>query len=94
MAYAENLEKELREDIIVEIHPELDKWFNPTFIIPKPHGKWRKILEASSLNNEIQTIHFKMNGTDQVRNLIRKGDCATSLDLKSAFQLQIIYPPH
>ncbi|KAA6402486.1 MAG: hypothetical protein EZS28_001983 [Streblomastix strix] len=33
-----------------------------------------------------------MNGTDQVRDLIRKGDCATSLDLKSAFHHLIVYP--
>ncbi|KAA6354054.1 MAG: hypothetical protein EZS28_050419, partial [Streblomastix strix] len=59
--------------------------FNPTFILPKPHQKWRKNLDASALNQEIQTIHFKMNGTDQVRDLISKGDWATSLDLKSAF---------
>ncbi|KAA6402492.1 MAG: hypothetical protein EZS28_001973 [Streblomastix strix] len=75
-------------------HPEQAKWFNPTFILPKPHQKWRKILDASALNQEIQTIHFKMNGTDQVRDLIRKGDWATSLDLKSAFHHLTVYPPH
>ncbi|KAA6379830.1 MAG: hypothetical protein EZS28_024640 [Streblomastix strix] len=35
-----------------------------------------------------------MNKTDQVRDLIRKGDWATSLDLKSAFHNQIVYPTH
>ncbi|KAA6356054.1 MAG: hypothetical protein EZS28_048419, partial [Streblomastix strix] len=35
-----------------------------------------------------------MNGTDQVRDLIRKGDWATSLDLKSAFHHLIVYPSH
>ncbi|KAA6353268.1 MAG: putative reverse transcriptase, partial [Streblomastix strix] len=88
------LEEELRENIIEQIHPEQAKWFNPTFIIPKPHQKLRKILDASALNKEIQTIHFKMNGTDQVRDLIRKEDWATSLDLKSAFHHLIVYPPH
>ncbi|KAA6368764.1 MAG: putative reverse transcriptase, partial [Streblomastix strix] len=77
-----------------QIHPERAKWFNPKLIIPKHHQKWRKILDASELNNQIQTIHFKMNGTDQVRDLIRKGDWATSLDLKSAFHHLIVYPPH
>ncbi|KAA6393834.1 MAG: hypothetical protein EZS28_010636 [Streblomastix strix] len=94
IAYTEKLEEELRESIIEEIYPELAKWFNPTFITPKPHGKWRKILEASLPNKEIQTIHFKMNRTDQVRDLIRKGDWATSLDQKSAFHHLIVYPPH
>ncbi|KAA6314828.1 MAG: hypothetical protein EZS28_055515, partial [Streblomastix strix] len=49
-AYTEKLEEELRENIIEQIHPEQAKWFNPTFIIPKPHQKWRKILDASALN--------------------------------------------
>ncbi|KAA6394108.1 MAG: putative Transposon Ty3-I Gag-Pol polyprotein [Streblomastix strix] len=94
IAYTEKLEKELRENIIEQIHPEQAKWFNPTFVIPKRHQKWRKILDASSLNKEIQTIHFKMNGTDQMRDFIMKGDWATSLDLKSAFHHLIVYPPH
>ncbi|KAA6359559.1 MAG: hypothetical protein EZS28_044914, partial [Streblomastix strix] len=93
-AYTEKLEEELRENIIEQIHPEQARQFNPTFIIPKPHQKRRKILDASALNKEIQTIHFKVNGTDQVRDLIRKGDWATSLDLKSAFHHLIVYPPH
>ncbi|KAA6324141.1 MAG: hypothetical protein EZS28_054225, partial [Streblomastix strix] len=41
-----------------------------------------------------QTTHFKMNGTDQVRDLIRKEDQATSLDLKSAFHHLIVFLPH
>ncbi|KAA6365935.1 MAG: putative reverse transcriptase, partial [Streblomastix strix] len=94
IAYTEKLEEELCENITEEIHPEQAKWFNPTFIIPKLHLKWRKILDASALNKEIQTIHFKMNGTDHMRDLIRKGDWATSLDLKSAFHHLIVYPPH
>ncbi|KAA6360968.1 MAG: hypothetical protein EZS28_043505, partial [Streblomastix strix] len=94
IAYTEKLEEQLRENIVEQIHPEHAKWFNPTFIIPKPHSKWWKILEASALNKQIQTIHFKMNETDQVRDLIRKGDWATSLDLKSAFHHLKVYPPH
>ncbi|KAA6395851.1 MAG: hypothetical protein EZS28_008622 [Streblomastix strix] len=37
---------------------------------------------------------FKKNGTDQVRDLKRNGDCATSQDLKSAFHRLLVYPPH
>ncbi|KAA6403395.1 MAG: hypothetical protein EZS28_001077 [Streblomastix strix] len=79
IAYIEKLEEELRENIIEQIHPEQAKWFSPTFINPKPHQKWRKILDASALNKEMQTILFKMKGTDEVRDLTRKGDWATTL---------------
>ncbi|KAA6359251.1 MAG: putative reverse transcriptase, partial [Streblomastix strix] len=93
IAYTEKLDEELRENIIEQIHPEQAKWFNPTFIIPKPHWKWRKILDANSFNKEIQMILFRMIGTGEVRDLLRKGDWATSLDLKSAFHHLIVYPP-
>ncbi|KAA6368680.1 MAG: hypothetical protein EZS28_035794 [Streblomastix strix] len=82
--FTEKMEEELRESIIEQIHPEQAKWFNPTFIIPKPNQNWRKILDASALNKEIQTIHFKMNGTVQVRDLIRKGDWTTAQQLLAA----------
>ncbi|KAA6395572.1 MAG: hypothetical protein EZS28_008897 [Streblomastix strix] len=94
IVYTEKLEEELRENIIEEEYHELAKWFNPTFIIPKYHQKWRKILDASALNKEIQTIHFNINRTDQVRDQIGKGNWATSLDLKSAFHHLIAYPQH
>ncbi|KAA6402861.1 MAG: hypothetical protein EZS28_001614 [Streblomastix strix] len=41
-----------------------------------------------------QRFIFTMNGIVQMRDLIKKGDWATSLDLKSAFHRLIIYPPH
>ncbi|KAA6392372.1 MAG: hypothetical protein EZS28_012099 [Streblomastix strix] len=93
-AYTEKLEEELRENIIKEIQPEQAKWHNPIFRIPQPHQKWKKILDASTLNKEIQTIRFKMNGTDQLSDLIRKGDWATNIDLNSAFHHLVVYPPY
>ncbi|KAA6403167.1 MAG: hypothetical protein EZS28_001293 [Streblomastix strix] len=90
----EKLEEELRKNIKEQMHPEQAKWFNKISKILMLHEKWREILDANSLNKEIQKTPIKMNGTNQVRDLIRKGDWATSLDLKSAFHHLIIYPPH
>ncbi|KAA6385466.1 MAG: hypothetical protein EZS28_019003, partial [Streblomastix strix] len=53
------------------------------FSVFRSHGR------GNSIDGEIG-----MNGTDQVRDLIRKGDWATSLDLKSAFHHLIVYPSH
>ncbi|KAA6402050.1 MAG: hypothetical protein EZS28_002415 [Streblomastix strix] len=92
--YTEKMEEETRENIKEEIHPEQAQRFIPTFIIPNLNRKRREIPDVSSQNKEIQTIHLKMNGSDQVRDLIRKGDRATNLDLKLAFHLLIEYPPH
>ncbi|KAA6388103.1 MAG: hypothetical protein EZS28_016374 [Streblomastix strix] len=59
IAFTEKLDEEFCENIIEQIHPKQGKWFNPTFIIPKLHQKWRKIIDASALNKEIQTIHLR-----------------------------------
>ncbi|KAA6393491.1 MAG: hypothetical protein EZS28_010984 [Streblomastix strix] len=56
--------------------------------------EWRKILDASILNEEIQSLHFQMSGVDQVRYLLIPNDWAVTLDLKSAFHHLIVYPPH
>ncbi|KAA6353608.1 MAG: hypothetical protein EZS28_050865, partial [Streblomastix strix] len=92
-AYTEKLKEQLRENIIRQILLEQFKQINLIITILMSHEKWRKILDESSLNKQIQTIHFKPNGTGKVIDLIMKGDWATSLDLKSAFHHLIIYPP-
>ncbi|KAA6364063.1 MAG: putative Transposon Ty3-I Gag-Pol polyprotein, partial [Streblomastix strix] len=93
-AYKTMLQEELQEGIIEEIPKEQVKWWNPTFMVPKPSGEWRKIQDASLLNEEIQPLHFQMNGVEQVRYLLIPNDWAVTLDLKSVFYHLIVYPPH
>ncbi|KAA6372294.1 MAG: hypothetical protein EZS28_032181 [Streblomastix strix] len=92
--YTEKLEEGLSEYIIAEIHLEQAKWYNPTFTIPNPLGKRRVILDASSMNNEIQTVQFNMNGTDQVRDLISNRDWTICLAQTLIFHRQILSPSH
>ncbi|KAA6361022.1 MAG: hypothetical protein EZS28_043451, partial [Streblomastix strix] len=83
-----------QEGIIKEIPKEQFKSWNPTFLVPKPSGDWRKILDASLLNEEIQLLHFQMNEVEQVPYLLIPNDWAVIIDLKSAFHHLIVYPPH
>lgn len=53
IAYKKLLEEELKEGIIEITTKENVKWWNPTFLVPKPNGEWRKILDAKQLNKEI-----------------------------------------
>ncbi|KAA6361100.1 MAG: hypothetical protein EZS28_043374, partial [Streblomastix strix] len=94
IAYTEKLEEELKENIIEEIHPEQVKWFNPKIYnsetsLEIEENSGCELTEQGDINDS-----FKMNGTDQMRDLIRKGDWTTSLHLKSAFHHLIVYPPH
>ncbi|KAA6387833.1 MAG: putative Transposon Ty3-G Gag-Pol polyprotein [Streblomastix strix] len=62
---------------------------NPEASLEMEENSGCKFTEQGDTNNT-----FKMNGIDQVRDLIRNGDWATNLDLKSAFHHLIVYPPH
>ncbi|KAA6385924.1 MAG: hypothetical protein EZS28_018553 [Streblomastix strix] len=84
-AYQEMSKEELEEGIVVSIQQDQLKWWNHTFLIKKPNGTWRKILDASKLSKEIEKLHFKMHGLEDVQYLANQMDNVTSLDLKSAF---------
>ncbi|KAA6362320.1 MAG: hypothetical protein EZS28_042152, partial [Streblomastix strix] len=84
-AYQEMLKEELEEGKVIPIQQSQVKWWNHTFLIKKPNGTWGKILDASKLNKEIEKLHFKMHGLEEVQYLANQIDYATSLDLKSAF---------
>jgi hypothetical protein len=87
------LAEELSEGIVREIPEEEVRWVTPTFLVPKPQtGKYRKILDCRILNEEVLPVHFKMESPDTVRSLLRKGDWATSLDVKSAFNHVPVHP--
>ncbi|KAA6389323.1 MAG: hypothetical protein EZS28_015154 [Streblomastix strix] len=84
------IEEELKEIIVIPIKKEQIKWYNPTFMIKKANGKWRKILDAKALNKQIADFHFKMHDANEVKHTIRIGDWVTLLDLSSAFHHQIV----
>ncbi|KAA6311465.1 MAG: hypothetical protein EZS28_056122, partial [Streblomastix strix] len=83
-------EEELKENIVIPIKKEQIKWYNPTFMIKKANGKWRKILDGKALNKQIADFHFKMHDSIEVKQTIRPGDWGTSLDLTSAFHHLIV----
>ncbi|KAA6373101.1 MAG: putative Transposon Ty3-G Gag-Pol polyprotein [Streblomastix strix] len=91
-AYQEMLKEQLEEGIVIPIQQDQVKWWNHTFLIKKPNGTWSKILDASKLNKEIEKLHFKMHGLEEVQYLANQLDYATSLDLKSAFHHITVSP--
>ncbi|KAA6360085.1 MAG: hypothetical protein EZS28_044387, partial [Streblomastix strix] len=86
------LKEELEEGIVVLIQENQVKWWNHTFLIKKLNGTWRKILDASKLNKEIEKLHFKMHGLEDAQYLANQMDYATSLDFKSAFHHITVSP--
>ncbi|KAA6399998.1 MAG: putative Transposon Ty3-G Gag-Pol polyprotein [Streblomastix strix] len=93
--YKDNISQErLQQKMAQQIPKEQDKWWNLTFLVPKPSEELRQILDASLLNQEIQSLHFQINGVQQVQYLLFPNDQAVTLDLKSAFHHLIVYYPH
>ncbi|KAA6362881.1 MAG: putative Transposon Ty3-G Gag-Pol polyprotein, partial [Streblomastix strix] len=90
--YQDMLKEELEEEIVIPILQDQVKGWNHTFLIKKPNGTWRKILDASKSNKEIEKLHFKMHGLEEVQYLANQMDYATSLDLKSAFHHITVSP--
>ncbi|KAA6375487.1 MAG: hypothetical protein EZS28_028988, partial [Streblomastix strix] len=91
-AYQEMMKEELEEGIVIAIQQDQVKWWNHTFLIMILNGTWRKILDASKLNKEIEKLHFKMHGLEELQYLVNQMDYATSLDLKSAFHHITVSP--
>ena len=79
------LEEELEQEIVEKISPDQAAYTSPVGIVPKKGGEWRKIWDGRVVNEEQMDIHFRMEGVETVQMLMRKGDWATSIDLKSAF---------
>jgi ribonuclease HI len=85
LEYTRLLTEELRDGVVREVPLTEVKWLNPTFLVPKAGGKWRKILDCRRLNEEMKDRHFKMESAEDVLQIARAGDWATSLDFRAAF---------
>jgi ribonuclease HI len=85
LAYAELLKEELQEEIVEQVDKRQLKWCNPSFLVPKSSGGWRKIVDCRTLNGLLKDKGFKMEGFDTALQLAKTGDWATKLDIKAAY---------
>ncbi|KAL8579158.1 hypothetical protein ACOMHN_010742 [Nucella lapillus] len=75
----------LQKGAIQEFHDPGPGFYSRLFVVPKPNGSWRPILDLSPLNKFIRDIKFRMESTSSFRESIRSGDWAASIDLKDAY---------
>ena len=68
---------------------------SPLFLVPKPHGTWRPVINLKSLNRYVVAHHyFKMETIRTVKGLIKPGDWLLKLDLKDAYLTVPIHQNH
>ncbi|KAL8590051.1 hypothetical protein ACOMHN_034282 [Nucella lapillus] len=75
----------LQKGAIQELHDPGPGFYSRLFVVPKPNGSWRPILDLSPLNKFIRDMKFRMESTSSIRESIRSGDWAASIDLKDAY---------
>ena len=86
------LQKEIQEKIVITFDHSRVRLYNPTFPVPKPNGKWRKVLNNKVLCALQKDIHFKMESPEDIISTAQLNDFATSLDLSNAFNHLIVHP--
>jgi len=75
----------LAKNAIQEMPPGEKGFFNRVFLRAKRTGGWRLILDISELNKHLVCPTFKMDTIKTVREAIKVGQWATSIDFSDAY---------
>lgn len=67
-------------------------YYSRLFLVPKPGGRWRPVIDLSSLNKHIKAPRFHMETARNLRASINVDDWAVSLDLSDAYLHVPIHP--
>uniref|UniRef100_A0A1X7UC19 Reverse transcriptase domain-containing protein n=1 Tax=Amphimedon queenslandica TaxID=400682 RepID=A0A1X7UC19_AMPQE len=73
--------------VVTELAPKEENrgFFSSLFLVPKKDKGMRLVINFKNLNEFVVPRHFKMKGLHTLRDLIRKNDWMTKLDLKDAY---------
>jgi hypothetical protein len=70
----------------VALHPTPLGFISNIFLVQKKNGKMPPVINLKKLNAaHLDTPHFRMESPQDVRQAIRPGDWAASIDLKDAY---------
>lgn len=82
----------LEIDAISKCKNEDGQFLSNVFLVPKPNGKYRFILNLKELNTFVANEKFKMEDLRTAINLLTPGAYMTSIDLKDAYYSVPIHP--
>ena len=77
----------MNKGVIVHCKEKTGQYLSPYFLVSKPNGEYRFILNLKGLNKFIKTDHFKMHDLRTVLKLILQDDFMASIDLQDAYFL-------
>ena len=79
------LEEILHKQIIRETTHEATEFVSPIFIVKKPNGGSRLILNLKELNEFVKYEYFKMDGINTIMNIVTRNCFMATVDLKNAY---------
>ena len=88
------IEDLLEKGAISKCQPIKDQFISPFFLIDKPNGDKRFVLNLKKLNEFIIAPHFKMENIRSVLKLLTRKCYMASLDLKDSYFLVPIAQKH
>ena len=88
----QEVEDMLRKEAIEIVCPGEPAFYNRLFLVPKPSGKWRPVLDVSRLNKFVHNTKFSMETAQTVQDSVREGDWLISLDMMDAYFHIPIHP--
>ena len=74
--------------------PTSDQFISDTFLVPKPDGSWRFILNLKRFNSFVKTEHFRLEDIRTVTKILGKNMFMATIDLKDAYYTIPIHDSH
>ena len=67
-------------------------FYSRLFLVPKPHQRWRPVIDLSRLNTFLLVERFKMETPESIRASLIPGEWVSSIDLSGAYLHIPIHP--
>ena len=67
-------------------------FYSRLFLVPKPHQRWRPVIDLSRLNTFLHVENFKMETPESIRTSLIPGEWVASIDLLDAYLYIPIHP--
>ena len=67
-------------------------FYSRLFLVPKPHQRWRPVIDLSRLNTFLHVEKFKMETPETIRTSLIPGEWVSSINLSDAYLHIPIHP--
>ena len=82
---SEEVEKMLTKSAISLVQGQSPGFHSQLFVVPRKDGGQRPIINLKKLNSFVKPQHFKMESITMLKDILKKGDYMTKVDLKDAY---------